>query len=291
MDEVNNLVAFKAISNFVKDLNTVMGEKKHNVALYARLVEKTTIAHEEPIRKHVTAFTGYCTANRDSILEKDISKITAPRIEYSEKVYLDMIEIFEAADAETKDAIYQHLLAIASVVDPTSNAKKILREAMEKKTVSDGSNEGEFINKLISKVENAVDPDSMKDPITAVTSILSNGAFREVFSELQTGLGNGSLDMGKMLGAMAGMMGGGAGGGGMDLGALMGMMGGAGGNPLAALMGGGAGGANPLAALMGGLAGGANPANNPSLALPAASSSNSAAPSKSQGGKAKGKKK
>lgn len=260
MDEVNNLVAFKAISNFVKDLNTVMGEKKHNVALYSRLVEKTTISHEEPIRKHVSSFTQYCISNRDSILEKDISKITSPRIEYSEKVYLDMLEIFESADGDTKEAVFQHLLAISSIVDPTSNAKKILRQAIEKK--SDGassSSEGDFLNKLITKVESAVDPDSMKDPLTAVTSILTNGAFREVFSELQTGLGNGSLDMGKMLGAMSGLMGGAGGGaGGMpDMGALMGMLGGMSG-----------GGANPLAALMGGLSMGGEAASSTPLALP-----------------------
>lgn len=240
MDEVNNLVAFKTISNFVKDLNTVMGEKKHNIALYSRLVEKTTISHEEPIRKHVAAFTGYCISNRDSILEKDVAKITSPRIEYSDKVYLDMVDIFEASDAETKEAIFQHLLAISAVVDPGSNAKKILREAIEKKGSSDNKEEV-FLNKLITKVESAVDPEAIKDPLTAVTSILTNGSFREVFSELQSGIGNGTLDMGKMLGAMSGMMGG---AGGMpDMGALMGML------------GGGGGGTNPLAALMSGLAG------------------------------------
>ena len=51
-----NLIIFKAISNCIKDLGESFGKKQRSLLLYKHLVEKTTIVHEEPIKKHITAW-------------------------------------------------------------------------------------------------------------------------------------------------------------------------------------------------------------------------------------------
>lgn len=239
MEAINNLVAFKAISNFVRDLSQVFAEKNHNLALYNRLLEKTTISHEKPIAKHVESFAQFCTSNREAILEKDLSKISQNKVSYSDKVFIDIVQIFNDSDVETKEAIWNHLLAISAIVDPASNAKKILRESMERQVAlsagssSSGANEENFLSGLIEKVEKSIDPEAMQNPMQAVTSILSSGVFTEMVGSMQKGINDGSLDIGKLMGSMQGLMGGlsggGAGGsGGMpfDLSMITGMLGG-----------------------------------------------------------------
>ena len=54
--EDNNLIIFKAISNFVRDLNDSFGTKQRSLQLYSRLISKTKIIHEGPIKKHVDTF-------------------------------------------------------------------------------------------------------------------------------------------------------------------------------------------------------------------------------------------
>ena len=54
--EDNTLIVFNAISKFVHSLNECFGEKQRSLQLYGRLIEKTTIIHEGPIKKHINAF-------------------------------------------------------------------------------------------------------------------------------------------------------------------------------------------------------------------------------------------
>jgi hypothetical protein len=236
MEAINNLVAFKAISNFIRDLSEVFVEKNRSIALYNRLIEKTTIAHEKPIAKHVDCFTSFCITNREAITEKSYDKFVSLVINYSEKVSLNFKEIFDESDSETKEAIWNHLLAISAVVDPASNAKKILKESMVRHVSSKTGegNEEEFLTSLIEKVEKNFTPESMQNPMQAIGSILSSGVFNDMVGTMQKGINDGSLDLGRLMGTMQTVMGGmnmgGAGGGSgglpFDISSLSGLLGG-----------------------------------------------------------------
>ena len=91
-----NLIIFKAISNCVKDLGESFEEKIRTLLLYKHLIEKTTIIHEEPIRKHVEAWKKYCLINSKAILNTNATELQG-RVEYSQKVVLDFSEIFRIA--------------------------------------------------------------------------------------------------------------------------------------------------------------------------------------------------
>jgi len=211
-----NLLIFKTISTFVNELSGIFSSQNHPLKLYQRLINKTTVNHEKTIEKHILAFRKFCISNRDLILSKNISKLSSveSKIEYSDKVFIDFESIFKSADKDTTMVIFDHLLTISALVDPTSKAKEILKN-------DEKSKEADFLSTMIEKVEENVDINS-SNPMDVVNSIMSSGVFNDLLSNMNNSLQDGSLDLGKLVGtveklcsnmAPKGMDGSGAGGG------------------------------------------------------------------------------
>lgn len=199
----NSLLTFKAISNFTKELNNLFSKEQHSLKLYARLIDKTTISHDASIRKHVEAFRHFCITNRDAIMSKDVNKIQEPKIVYSEKVFIDMTAIFMLADTETTRVIWQHILCISALVDPAGKARELLKENLA--SGKSGNKETDFLTDIIDKVEKHVDPNL--NPMEAVSSIMKSGVFTDLIGGMNQGLSDGSLNIGKLMGAVQGMVG------------------------------------------------------------------------------------
>jgi hypothetical protein len=191
-----NLIAFKAITTFSNELNENFGSNKqnHSLKLYDRLISKTSLSHDKAIKKHISAFRDFCIDNRDGILGKDIKKFTSSKVEYSPKVYIDFVSIFNLADKETTEVIWNHLLTISALLDPAGNAKEILKKNKEHAT------EADFLTDIINKVETHVKPDS--NPMEAVSTILSSGVFTDLISGMNNGIQDGTLDLGKLMGTV-----------------------------------------------------------------------------------------
>jgi len=191
-----NLIAFKAITTFTNELNENFGSNKQNHALklYDRLISKTSLSHDKAIKKHIDCFRTFCVDNRDGLLSKDIKKFISSKVEYSPKVYIDFINIFNLADKETTEVIWNHLLTISALLDPAGNAKEILKKNKEHAT------EADFLTDIINKVENHVKPDS--NPMEAVSTILSSGVFTDLISGMNNGIQDGTLDLGKLMGTV-----------------------------------------------------------------------------------------
>lgn len=205
-----SLIIFKAISNFVRELGAMFGKRQRSLALYCRLIEKTSIVHEKPITKHINSFRVFCFKNRNALQEMKPALLEDSKITYSENVYINMQQIFGMSDKETSDVIWRHLLTISALVDPTSNAKKILKDKMEKSKSQGGTGkEEEFLSSVIEKVEKCVDPNSAAatDPMQAVGSIMSSGVFTDLIGNMQSGIQSGNLDIGKLMGVVQGMLG------------------------------------------------------------------------------------
>ncbi len=223
MDDVTNLVAFKAISKFVKDLSEEFTGTDHlGLQLYNRLVEKTTIAHEGPVAKHVETFTKYCKDNRDAILSTDVSRFTSETesVTYSEKVTFNITKILkELADPECREIILDHLLIILGIVDKTASfqCKSVLMQRQQPATaessnpmqslISNDSKEGRFINDIISDVTAAVDPSKLDNPVEAVQTMLTSPAFANMLSKMQKGMQSGEINLGSLIGTLGGAMG------------------------------------------------------------------------------------
>jgi len=188
-----NLSTFKAISTFTNDLSEIFGGENHSLKLYQRLLNKTTITHEKAIGKHISAFKNFCVSNREAILSKNLEKLSVDKVEYSSRVFIDLGSIMKSADKETLTIIWKHILTISAFVDPAGRAKDILKKT--------SSNESNFLENIINKVESNVNPNST-NPMEAVNSILNSGLLSELFTDMSDKTQNGSLDLGKLMGTV-----------------------------------------------------------------------------------------
>ena len=199
-ENTNFVLSFKAIHTFILSLNEEFGTKNKALRLYARLIEQTKFSHELPIKKHVKAFADFCIANRDIIYSKNenfkISKIT-----YSERVFLNMKDLFKLADKDQKNVMWQHILTISALVDSAGRAKQILKEG------NDNSKETNFLTDIIEKVEKNIDLENMSNPFEAIGQIMSSGVFTDLISSMNQQVSTGQLDMTKMLSAVQGLVG------------------------------------------------------------------------------------
>ena len=192
-----SLITFKAIVTFVNELEEAFGEDHRSLKLYAKLLNRTTISHSKPIKKHIDAFTKFCVKNRESILNKNSKEFIEHKILYSQRVFINIKEIFSiiSKDKETEQIIWKHLLFISARVDPTGQAKQILRD--QPSSSKGNGEEVDFLSDIISKVESSVDPNA--DPMQAVSSIMSSGVFTELVQGMGNGLQDGSLDLPKLM--------------------------------------------------------------------------------------------
>ena len=202
--EDQTLIIFNCISKFVSELNSQFGEKYRSLQLYSRLIEKTTIVHDEPIKKHINAFKTFCVNNRDAISKLDNNLIVQQNITYSDRVYINMHTILKNADRDEKNVIWKYILNISAYLDPSNKAKDILKESIEK-SGNKGGNEEKFLTNIINEVEDKVDP--TQNPMEAVGNIMQSGLFTNLVGSMNSGLENGDLDLGKLMGTVQTMVG------------------------------------------------------------------------------------
>jgi hypothetical protein len=213
-EEENLLKGFKSVCNFVKALNDVFGDRSPSLQLYSHLLEKTGLIHEDPIKKHIGLFRHFCKENELFIMNKDYVSFQSmsderATIQYSDKVFIDMKKVFSLADKEQLETIYNHLLTISAVLVPNSKAKKLLKEMKNKSSSSSDTKSNidptEFITKIFKKISENVNLDS-SNPMEMITSLMSSGVLTDIMSMMNDGMGNGSLDIPKLLSTLQSFM-------------------------------------------------------------------------------------
>lgn len=203
----NYVFLFKCIVSFIHDLNEMYGETQKSLQLYDLLMEKTGIVHQEPIKKHINVFTNFVVENEESILEKNAELLKLEKIEYNDKVFINMKEIFNIADGDSKAAIWEHLMTLSAVLNPTSKAKQILMEQKAEKTEKGESSSSEdFLTNIIKKVSDNITPDTASDPSSMMSNLMSSGLFGELIEDMNNGISNGDIDLGQMMNSLQGVM-------------------------------------------------------------------------------------
>lgn len=198
---------FKTICQFIKDLNDVFGKDYKSLYLYAALIEKTGIVHEEPVKKHINCFHEFVKDNEEAIINQNADKLVQSRIQYSEKVYIPIKEILQKTDKEEEKAVWEHLMTLLALLDPSSQAKKLLQEEQEKKKKRGESGQEErFLTDIIEKVGKHIDPTS-DNPGEMMKGVMQSGVFSELIDTMNTGITEGDLDLGKMMSSLQMMMG------------------------------------------------------------------------------------
>lgn len=200
------VLIFRSICAFVKDLNESFGAKQKSVLLYAALIEKTGLMHEEPIKKHIHLFSQFCKTNEDGILKRDLDQFHSFVVQYSDKVFLDMKQIFSLADTEEQDILWRHLLTLLALLHPSSQAKSLLRQQSSSSSSIPSGNEDQFLSNMIDKVGEHIDP-TAANPVEMMNGIMQSGVFQDLVSSMNDGLSGGQLDISKMLGSLQSMIG------------------------------------------------------------------------------------
>lgn len=211
----DSIFLFKCIVDFIHCLRDLYGENQHSLELYDLLMEKTGIVHEEPIKKHIHLFYEFVRENEEAIIENSPTLIKQWKIEYSDKVYIDLKPIFEECSEGDIKVLWQHLLTLLAVLIPTSQAKQILKEQKNKKkkknkkrnTNPEGNNEDDFLSNIMDKVGKHIDPSKTSNPAEMMNGIMSSGLFGELMEDMNKGMSSGDLDINKMMGSLQGMIG------------------------------------------------------------------------------------
>jgi hypothetical protein len=199
------LIIFKSICNFIQDLETEFGYLQRSLKRYARLVNKTTIAHTKPITKHIEVFREFCQSNRDAILSLNRDKLVNSNIQYSELVFIDMENIFSHSDKETANVIWQHLLTISSLVDPSGGARAVLKDKGSKTENQPKKDDtDDFLSNLMGELKDNIEPTS--NPMEAFSKLGQSGVVGKIIEDFTSKAEDGSLDLGKMLGSFSKMM-------------------------------------------------------------------------------------
>jgi len=201
----NTALAFNTICNFIRDLSGSFGNKQKSLLLYGHLIEKTGLIHIDPVKKHINIFKKFVEENQDAIEKRDKNLFHSNSISYSDKVSIDIRNIFDICDKDEEKIIWNHLLTISAVLNPVGNAKQILKELTASKKGGGGDiNEDNFLKNIMEKIGSEVenyDADSM-NPMQMIGSMMSSGALNDVFQSISSGLNEGNLDLGSMMNSM-----------------------------------------------------------------------------------------
>lgn len=208
MDNTTAL-AFNTICNFIRDLSASFGNKQKSLLLYGHLIEKTGLIHIEPVKKHINIFKKFVEENQEAIEGQDKSKIKTHTIVYSEKVAIDMKNVFQLCDKEEEKIIWNHLLTISAMLNPLGNAKQILKDLTSKPNTKSNGNEDNFLKNIMEKIGSEVenyDTENM-NPMQMIGSMMSSGALNDIFQSISSGLNEGNLDLGSMMNSMQSLVG------------------------------------------------------------------------------------
>lgn len=221
MDD-QKLRVFNAIAAFIQDLDTGFGKKYKPVALYNRLVTKTTLRDSTAIDRHINAFKTFFNQNPSYIKTKKLDN--QARIVYSDRVYLHLGRILSKTETDAHKHIHQHLITIYSLMNiGTREGREALKtlkqerkalETLKQEREANGdpadlglnlpdTSEGNFIkdtlNEMTSQFENM---DGEANPMMMMTNMMQSGFFTKFMGDLQSKFNNGEMDLKSLMGTV-----------------------------------------------------------------------------------------
>lgn len=193
---------FQAISDFINCLEFVFGRQFKSLALYNRLVNKTTREHVTPIKKHISVFSEFCSINSYAINERDYNLLAQNNISYSERVYIPLDQIFQKANKDTSNIMWQHLVTINALINPSPESYALV-STVNKPQVSDD----DFINDIINVVSSSINPETVSaaNPIDTAMSLISSGKLQNIITTMTSHFENGTLNYQSLLSKVIGM--------------------------------------------------------------------------------------
>ncbi len=210
MDD-QKLRIFNAIASFVQDLNAGFGKKYKPVALYNRLVERTTLRDITAVERHVNAFRTFFVNNTSYIQSKSLANNV--RVVYSERVYLDIGRILSKTDSDTHKHIHQHLVTIYSLMNIGTRQGREALESLKQDAEENqrpeldlnlpDTTEGNFIKDTLTEMTEHFDNmEEDANPMMMMSSMMQSGFFTKFMGDLQTKFSNGDMNLRSLMGTV-----------------------------------------------------------------------------------------
>lgn len=192
---MDNQKFFPAIKSFVAEINTIYGNEYKRLALYGRLLEKTELVNEQPVKKHVSAFRKFILGNKNGILNKDVHLFQYNKVVYNDRVYFNVVHVFDLADSDSQAIIWEHLLVLLALYDKNSDAKDKLIEQRQQQSVVNPNPLAPMMNMVSSMLmSNLIGGSSSDDTADAIAGMPD---FSALLGSGGSGDGN-TPDLGKM---------------------------------------------------------------------------------------------
>jgi len=196
-----DLSAFQTISEFVTSIHGYYVDNPsyafiHPLKLYYRLISKTTFVEETSILRHIQVFRHFCVSNREQVRNKSVS-FNPSRIEFTDRIYLDMTSVFQHADAETVQTLWEYLMTLSALLDPDNKTKELLQQLKSK-----NGKEGEFIGNVLETMCKSIQPSDATNPMSMIGNIMSSNVFGTLMNTMNSNVENGQMDIGKLMGSM-----------------------------------------------------------------------------------------
>ncbi len=205
--------AFQAFQSFVDELFEQY-PKDHQLALYHRLLEKTSEEQVKSVRRHLEGFTTFYVANEESILKNQLSQVEGG-IRYSDRVSIPLSKLLKRSDVHTQKAIQAHLLAIGSQVSASDKAKSKLKEVTQQleQTSLGGGNGGDPLMNLLGglmggaggglNLGDGKGPTMTADGIKkTVSTMMESGIVEKMVDGFRESTKGGQLDFGTLMSSM-----------------------------------------------------------------------------------------
>jgi hypothetical protein len=196
-----NWQKFEAISNFVEELQNILGKKYRPLSLFQRFLSNVTVSDSETILKIVKLFKDFCVENNDMMVNMDMSLVVNKEISYSDNVRINIDNIFNLLDTVSKVGFWRHMLTIYALTSPKSNARDVLQtvsEEEEETIVPSSDHADKFLNDIFVKVEGYIQNcDEKDDPLKIVGDMMQQGVFTDILTSFKDNSEN--LDMSQMM--------------------------------------------------------------------------------------------
>lgn len=207
-----DLTSFQTILEFITSLQDYYGTDKHPAVrplnLYHRLISRMSFRDDELILRHINVFKNFCVSNREQIRTQN-SELNVKKIEFSDRIYIDMGYILNKSDADSTNAVWEYLLTISAYVDPENKTKELLQQLRE----NTNSNEGNFLANMIETMSTQLPSGGGGgggggdgNPLALIGSLMNSDLIGNLMGSMNSNLENGNLDLGKLMGTMSGLI-------------------------------------------------------------------------------------
>ena len=234
-EEVLNLKIFLAISEFVNDISQESNFAKiKNIQLFNKLLEGTTIRDTKAIGRYIQAFRDFFNNNKEYLTLKKFGSNT--KIEYSERIYIDVEWFIKKLTVQESEVVYKHLLTIYGLMNTgkeSKNAVELLKKtgnSIAVNSVAGNTAVAVNDNSLFKNLENLETPDTPEgqfireslsgiadqfsnintqnsNPMQMVSQLMTSGFFQEFTQNLQDKFASGEININSLITTAGSMVG------------------------------------------------------------------------------------